>query len=488
MALKRRISYQWRLFVPLVAIIWLMAISITVWLSYKERNNRIEHIRSQIELINARILSAYEDDIDPIAFLKFIDHFYVENPLYDRIRISAYYNGKLLYNVSEPIKINDVDQMRHSGLTNMAIKDSDEKRREENFYYGVSHSNDKRLVVYTMLPFDTDLENALHESSTVFILLFVITCIGTLIVFFMSRRLGHDISLLRNFALRAGSDPEFVPGGNFSHDELADISRQLVRLFNERNAAIIKIKREHNVAMHAIEEKSQIKRELTNNINHELKTPIGVIKGYIDTIREHPEMDDESRNHFLNKVNEHIDRLIQLINDLSSITRLEFGAQMINLEPLNFHEIVFHVVNDFESSGMLGKMVFNYDIPTYCRVIGNENLLTGMINNLTKNAVLYSKGTECNLILTGQDDTYFHFAFYDNGIGVKETSLEHLFERFFREDTGRSRKKGGTGLGLPIVQSTVEALGGTIRAANREGGGLLFRFTLRKAPDQKSQE
>ena len=131
-------------------------------------------------------------------------------------------------------------------------------------------------------------------------------------------------------------------------------------------------------------------------------------------------------------------------------------------------------------------MEFNYDIPTYCRVIGNESLLTGMLNNLTKNAVFYSKGTECNLILTGQDDTFYHFAFYDNGVGVKESSLPHLFERFFREDSGRSRKKGGTGLGLPIVQNTIEALGGTIQASNREGGGLLFRFTLRKAGESQA--
>ncbi|MDE6333185.1 MAG: HAMP domain-containing histidine kinase [Muribaculaceae bacterium] len=125
-------------------------------------------------------------------------------------------------------------------------------------------------------------------------------------------------------------------------------------------------------------------------------------------------------------------------------------------------------------------MTFNYDIPTYCRVVGNCDLLLAMINNLAKNAAAYSKGTECNLILTDKDDEYFHFAFYDNGVGVKEASLPHLFERFFREDSGRSRKKGGTGLGLCIVQNTIEALGGTITASNREGGGLLFRFTLKR--------
>lgn len=488
MVLKKRISYQWRLFVPLVAIIWLMVILLTGWVLYRGRQNRIEHIKSQVNLINARILSAYEDDIDPVAFLRFVDRYYVENPIYDRIRVSAYYNGQLLYNVGEPVRLTDTEQARAAGITNLPAEDedSDEARNASNFYYSVARSGDNRLLVYTILPFDSDVQAATTGSYTIYLLVFAIAALGTTLAFLMSRRLGRDISLLRNFALRAGSDPGFVPAKNFSHDELGDISRQLVRLFNERNSAIIKIKREHNVAMHALEDKARLKRELTNNINHELKTPIGVIKGYIDTIREHPEMDEDSRNHFLSKVSEHIDRLIQLMNDLSSITRLEFGAQMINLEPVDFHEIVFHAVSDYESSGSLGNMEFNYDIPTYCRVIGNESLLTGMLNNLTKNAVFYSKGTECNLILTGQDDTFYHFAFYDNGVGVKESSLPHLFERFFREDSGRSRKKGGTGLGLPIVQNTIEALGGTIQASNREGGGLLFRFTLRKAGESQA--
>ena len=211
-----------------------------------------------------------------------------------------------------------------------------------------------------------------------------------------------------------------------------------------------------------------------------------MVKGYLDTIIQHPEMDDESRQHFLRKVSEHVDRLTQLLNDLSSITRLEYGSQMISTEPVDFHEVVFQCVCDFETSGLLHDMAFNYDIPTYCKVVGNETLLAAMITNLTKNAVAYSKGTECTLILTDKDDKFFHFAFYDNGVGVKPESLPHLFDRFFREDNGRSRKKGGTGLGLSIVQSTIEALGGTISAENRSGGGLIFRFTLRRA-DQKQE-
>jgi len=465
---------------PLLSTIWLIVVAVGIWLYYHERNTRFELIHSQVDLINARIISAYNDDLDPANFFGFLGRYYVENPLYDRIRISAYYDGSLIYSLGQQIVLTDSEQLSRTGVSSLPLNKIDSDGAE-TFYYAVSRSDDRRLLIYTVLPFESNVHAIFDRSYPMYLMLVGAALIGTALAYILSRRLGRDIDLLRSFAMRAGSDPDFVPESVFSNDELGDISRQLVRLFNERNAAVLKIKREHSVTIHALEEKTRLKRELTNNVNHELKTPIGVIKGYIDTIRENPDMDADSRRHFLQKASEHVERLVQLLNDLASITRLEFGAQMINLEPIDLHEVVFQCASDFEASGALGDMTFNYDIPTYCRVVGNVSLLTGIISNLIKNAVHYSKGTECNLILTGHDDTHYQFAFYDNGVGVKPSSLPHLFERFFREDTGRSRKKGGTGLGLPIVLNTIEALGGTISASNRDGGGLLFRFTLRKA-------
>ncbi len=481
MASRKRISFQWRLFLPFIAIIWLMVIAVGMWSYYTERISRIKQIRSQIDLISAQILSAYNDDVDPAHFLRFIGRYYIDNPLYDQIRVSAYYDGELIHKVGPQIMLTDKEQLKARGLSSLPADAYTKGADENDFYYDVSQSDDGRLMVYTVLPFDSDVRDAVRGPYSFYFFLLAVAVAATLLAYVTSRRLGHDISMLRTFAIRAGYDADFVPSMDFSRDELGDIYRQLVRFYNERKATLIKIQREHSVALHALEDKARLKRELTINVNHELKTPVGVIKGYIDTIREHPGMDEASRQHFLDKAREHVDRLVQMMNDLSTITRLEYGAQMINLEPVNFHEIVFQLVSDYGTSGVLGGMTFNYDVPTYCRVIGSEPLLTTIINNLTKNAVHYSQGTECNLILTGQDEAFYQFAFYDNGVGVKKSSLPHIFDRFFREDSGRSRKKGGTGLGLSIVQNSIEALGGTISAANRDGGGLLFRFTLRKA-------
>ncbi|MDE6239247.1 MAG: HAMP domain-containing histidine kinase, partial [Muribaculaceae bacterium] len=245
--------------------------------------------------------------------------------------------------------------------------------------------------------------------------------------------------------------------------------------------AVLKLKREHNVTMHALEEKSRLKRQLTNNINHELKTPIGVIKGYLDTIIANPDMDQASRDHFIRKALEHANRLTNLMNDVSAITRLEEGGAMINTEELDYHDLVYTVMSDLSDTDVLGKMDFVYDIPTDCMIEGNSSLLSGMIMNLAKNAAAYSKGTECGVRLIGEDDKFYKFVFFDNGVGVSEEHIPHLFERFYRIDSGRSRKNGGTGLGLPIVQNTVLAHGGTIEIRNNPDGGLEFVYTLPKA-------
>lgn len=482
MGLKKHIKYQWRLLLPLLLLVWLIVIVLGVWMFHTEKKLRVEKIRTQITLVNSRIVAAYDSNIDPSDFLEFISEYYRENPLYDDIRMSIYHSGSIIYQIGEPIQVPDTRDIKTGSVTSAAGTqfDTNESRRESNFYYDVIQSRDHKLQVYTMLPFGPEVIAASSASKSIYVILLAVAILATVVALIIAHRIGKNISMLRDFALRAGSDPTFVPSMAFPRDEIGDIARQIVKFYNERSASIIKLKREHTVAMHALEEKTRLKRELTNNINHELKTPIGVIKGYLDTINEHPDMDEDSRRHFMQKVGEHVNRLTQLLDDISSITRLEYGSKMINTEPVDFHEIAFQAVSDLETSGLMGQMTFNYDIPTYCRVIGNSGLLMAMINNLAKNAAMYSKGTECNLILTDKDDEFFHFAFYDNGVGVKESSLPHLFERFFREDSGRSRKKGGTGLGLCIVQNTIEALGGTISASNRDGGGLLFRFTLKR--------
>lgn len=488
MASKRRISYQWQLFIPLVATLWVIIVGMTFWQFYNEREYRKAQINEQLSLVSSRILNANETDLDARPFMKFAVDYYRDNPLYDLLRITVYKDGRMIHCYGAPIALSESERALERGITETpGVEESTEGTPDAGkyFFYSVQKSKDGRVTVYTVLPFDNDIMAASLPSTKIFWIMFVIALIATVVAYFSTRYFGRNITNLRKIAERASTDPNFMPAMEYPHDELGDISRQITNMYNQRSQAMQRQKKEHAVALHAIEEKARAKRQLTNNINHELRTPIGVIKGYIDTILENPTMDDNSRTRFLSKASEHVDRLVNLIADVSAITRLEEGGELISTEELDFHDIAYTISNDLEESGVLGSMEFRYDIPFDCNVMGNYNLLSGMIINLAKNAGAYSKGTFCELVLTGEDEKFYHFEFRDNGTGVGAEHLPHLFDRFYRIDSGRTRKAGGTGLGLPIVQNTVLAHGGTIEVINGPLGGLCFKFTLPKVRNRK---
>ena len=348
------------------------------------------------------------------------------------------------------------------------------------FYYTSTKSNDGQIDVLTAMPYTLDITDAIGLDPSMWILIIGLCVVVTVVAYYSTRVLTRNITLLQQFANRAVKGESFQGLDDFPHDELGDISREIIRLYRDKSQAMARSEREHSVALHAIEEKARIKRQLTNNINHELKTPIGVIRGYIDTILDYPDMDEASRTHFLTRAQSNVERLCSLLNDVSAITRLEDGAGSIPVSEVNMHDLVYSIENDIEASKIAPNMKFSFSVPLDCCVVGNESLIHGMLMNLIKNAALHSHGTEISFKLVAESSKFYTFAFNDNGTGVADEHLAHLFERFYRIDSGRSRKVGGTGLGLPIVKNTVQSLGGTISVHNRSTGGLEFVFTLVK--------
>ncbi len=489
MDLRRRISYQWQMFILMVVAVWALIFGMAYWQYNNERQYRKQLIDNQLNVISDRIIYAYERNTDIRPFIEFIGNYFMNNDMpnstFDKLRVSVYENGRLIQNVGEVVQLSDEETARGSGYTNTPDIDenSAELLKNGSFYYQAPTDTIRGnvLKIYTVLPADDDVNKATLPNKSIWFIVFGVAIAMTVGAYYLSRYFGRNIKILRLFAERAATDPNFIPSMDYPHDELGEISRQIIHMYNERSKTLLKLKREHKVALHAMEEKARMKRQLTNNINHELKTPIGVIKGYLDTIIENPDMDPSAREHFQLKAREHINRLVNLITDVSAITRLEEGAGLISTEEINYHDVVYSIASDVEESGAAGNMEFNYDVPLDCMVIGNYNLLSGMLINLVKNAAAYCKGTECGVSMVDEDEKFYYFVFYDNGIGVGPEHLPHLFERFYRIDSGRSRKAGGTGLGLPIVQNTILAHGGKIEVRNREGGGLEFFYSLPKA-------
>ena len=228
------------------------------------------------------------------------------------------------------------------------------------------------------------------------------------------------------------------------------------------------------------QEKIRIKRQLTNNINHELKTPVASIQVCLETLLSGINLSEEKRQGLIERCYINNERLRQLLADVSLITRMEDGNALIDKEKVVVNDILTEIADELEIMPDNERMTLHTQFNEQVIISGNLSLIGSIFRNLTENAISYSNGKNIYISLIANNESECRIRFEDDGCGVEEMQLPRLFERFYRIDKGRSRKKGGTGLGLAIVKHAVQFHGGTIIASNRPNGGLRFDFTLKK--------
>lgn len=484
---SNRLSYPRRLFLWLLGYSVLLVGCFVAFQYHREKEFKAEDMNSRLQMINTYILTEMErgKDVAEISLRDF-------HP-FDDIRVSVIKDdGRVVYDNSLdslPGKNHlDREEIRqalahHSGYT---VRRHSESTGDSYFYSATK--GDNGYIVRTAVPYSVSLSSLLTPDVTFLWIMGAVTLVLCVLGYFATRRVGQHITRLKRFAEDVEGGIRISDVAPFPNDELGAISNHLVSLYAKLQQAYSDRDSEHRAALREQSEKERIKKQLTNNINHELKTPVASIKVCLETLLAHRDMSLEKREQFLRRSLVNTERLQHLLGDVALITRMDDGSSTILNETVDLATIIREVVNDRNVMAESKGIVIDNRVDGQLEMSGNPSLLEAIFNNLIDNAIAYSGGTTIIIRLLRQDDEKIVLTLSDNGVGIAEEHLPRIFERFYRIDKGRSRAAGGTGLGLSIVRNAVVLHGGTIVAENSPTGGLSFRITLSRGIDANKRD
>ena len=412
----------------LLAFSWAIVLCFIVFQYLREKEYKSEFLNAQLQQYNRHLLNTVEEG------LAYDDYIATHDKPFDELRISIIaLSGAVVYD--NTISLDSLDN--HQGRPEVAnalakgqgynISRQSASDGREYFY---SATRGERVVVRTAIPYSNTLHELLEADWTFLMVMVSISFAMSVLAYFTTRKLGKDIERVNRYE--------------------------------------------------AEQEKNRIKRQLTNNINHELKTPVASIQVCLETLLSGISLSEEKRQELIGRCYTHNERLRHLLNDVSLITRIEDGGAIINKEPVAINDIIKEVAEELEVMPDEERLMLHTDFGEEVIVDGNPSLIGSIFRNLTENAIAYSEGKNIYISLLENNAKMCRIRFEDDGKGVKEEQMPRLFERFYRVDKGRSRQKGGTGLGLAIVKHSVMFHGGSITVTNRPGGGLRFDFTMKK--------
>ena len=479
MASAIKISFHRRLFVMLIAFSWSIIFCFIGFQYLREKQYKSDYLSLQLQLYNRHLLEAVEEDGETHE-----TYIATHQKPFDNLRISIIaLSGKVVYDNMLPVDSLDNHRMRPEVAT--AIKKGSgyhigRQSTSDGLEYFYSATRGKELIARTAIPYSASLRELLQADWTFLGVMISISLAMSVLAYFATRRLGKNMERLNRFAAKAEKGEAFDEEEPFPNDELGSISNHIVQLYGQWQQTIKDRDLAHEAALREEKEKIRIKRQLSNNINHELKTPVASIGVCLETLLSGITLTEEKRQELIERCYTHNERLRRLLNEVSLITRMEDGSALIGKEKIVINDMLEEIEEELEIMPEGERFELHTDFNEQVVINGNISLIGSIFRNLTENAIAYSEGKNIYISLLKNNNTECQIRFEDDGKGVEPEQLSRLFERFYRVDKGRSRQMGGTGLGLAIVKHAIQFHGGTITAEIRPNGGLRFDFSLKK--------
>jgi signal transduction histidine kinase len=471
-----RISVGHRLYISVMVVFLLFAVAFIVFQQAREKQYKIDTLEIKLQDYNVRM----DESLQYIGKHdeKTLDTYFRRHHTQD-LRVTlidrhghVFYDSKRkdyanIYNHSNRA---EVQQALKTGEGSTVERNS--KTLKGDYFYSATYFPHEGYIIRSALPYNNDLSKSLQADQHYIWFAITAIIILTVVLYRFVSRLGANITKLRIFASRADHNESLDTEDliDFPDDELGEIAERIIKIYKRLQTTR--------------QEQDKLKRQLTQNIAHELKTPVASIQGYLETIIDNPHIDEETKHQFLLRCYAQSERLTSLLHDISTLNRMDDAPSMVDFEDINLSAMISDIRKETALQLKEKSMIFDATIPDDIHIEGNHSLLYSVFRNLTDNAIAYA-GEGTRIELTAREDgNQWHFSFSDNGVGVPREHLSRLFERFYRVDKGRSRKMGGTGLGLAIVKNAVIIHGGSITADNNPEGGLRFDFTLKKTKQQ----
>lgn len=474
-----KMTYHRRLFAGLLIYSLAMVAAVAAFQYQRERRHKAETLDARLQGVNARLLEELAEGARPDS---------LRAPLGDALpglRLTVMdRRGRVIYDNSpggDGLQGAPHTDRREIAAAIRSGRGYSLRRHSastgQTYFY--SATADSARIVRTAVPYNLTLRQLLSADYGFLWTLMAIAAVMCAVGYMATHRLGEHVSRLNRFAERAERGERIYDTDPFPHDELGEISSHIVRLYARLQQAVADRDREHRAALREQQEKDRIKRQLTNNINHELKTPVASMQLCLETLLARPDMAPLQREELLRRSTRACQRLGRLLADVATITRLDDGSSCIAAEEISIAAIAAEAAEEYAPQAAARGMTVINRVTFSDPVRGNRSLMESVFGNLLANAIAYSGGTVVEISQKVDDggDT-LTITVGDDGCGVDPQHLPRLFERFYRVDKGRSRQAGGTGLGLAIVKNAIAWHGGTVEASLRPGGGMQFTVTL----------